>query len=316
MGCCSNRYSYEEMIEPFFRKVRLNNKEAAEINNILVSYGTYDRVYLKINKEDLDEDSYLITKQTPTSKNKKNHILIKKEKSINILLTDINYQGLIYEYLVIDHYEKEMNNYFYKIYNEIPLKIKYPIIKIILILLFSNPDSSQLETILVDCLSFYNRYSESNLMNRNSSASISMYSTDLKSDRLISKENLFTLLKIYFLSISLFSIESFYSSLMKEHSNDNDNDYHKEKEFYLNVWKQKIISSFTKEYLDKQKENAVNAFIIEGFVKENSSYLMNTKNIKRDIVEYSLTRGGLEKDEKIKIKYNYNAYRNYNLNLN
>lgn len=315
MGCCSNRYSYEEIMEPFFKKVKLNNKEAAEINNIIVSYGTYDRVYLKINKEELDEDSYLITKQTP-NKNKKSHILIKKEKSINILLTDINYQGLIYEYLVIEHYEKEMNNYFYKIYNEIPLKIKYPIIKIILILLFSSPDSSQIETILVDSLSFYNRYSDSNSMNRNSTASVSIYSTDLKSDRLITKENLFTLLKIYFLSISLFSIESFYSSLMKEQLNNEENDYHKEKEFYLNVWKPKIISGFAKEFLDKQKENAVNAFNIEGFVKENYVYLMNSKDIKRDIVEYSLIRGGLEKDEKIKIKYNYNAYRNYNLNLN
>lgn len=269
----------------------------------------------KENQENNNHTVTLSNKKKPRFKKDLSYKM-NKEKSFFVNLTETELQSIVTSYLQIENYESESLIYFNTIYKEIPYNLKYPIMKIILILLLSNPNSKEIEKILIENISFFSKYSNQNGHSRsyslytkdeiNNSFSISQYDGNTIYNKIISKTDLYTLVRIYFLSITLICYNVFSSKFME--GNENGKRTWKEKENYKSLWDNAVINDYTKAFVERQKEGNISGYRIYDFIMNNFVFLLDKKEVRRSIYDYSVRRRNSNSENCLRISYEYKKY--------
>jgi len=340
MGCCLKHYLFEDLFDINLSKIALYNKEAYEINNLFIKYAYFDQLLKKFHDIKMNSRRNSIRSNNQKESYKSNQIIpdikcslsykTKKEQTFHMNLTEIELQSLVSSYLLIEKYENESFTYFNTIYKEIPYRLKYPIMKIIIVLLLSNPNSKHIDQILIENIKYYSKYSNQTHQTHNSnhshqthhshkslslytkdntynSFSKSQYDTNTIYDKIISKTDLYTLIKIYFLSITLIGYKVFINKF-KEEGVLKEIRLLDNKEYYENIWESSVINDFTMDFIEKQTEGSITGYKIYDFIKNNCIYLLDKKEIRRNIHDFAIKRISSRMENSLKLRYDYKMY--------
>ena len=288
-SCCTMRETIEELLEIYYNKIPLKNQSSSKINNIIIELGTTDIIENKMN---MDEDHnfklFKMDSKSLFTKNKKHSF--RKDSCLTILLSESNFRNFIYKYLFVSDFEDETLVYFNNVYNMINHNLRYPIIKIIMILMLSAKDHER-EDILIENISYYN------LVNGK------LNNMTIKNHKYIEIESLKTVLKYYIKAITNITIDTIVKSLLKERYNNDQRDY------YLYLWSDNIINLYINVKFKNEKIDGINKydFSIEKFVKTYSELLFNQTEIIRDLNNYSLNyKDDNQIHTKLSYKFKYN----------
>lgn len=281
MGCCSSRQeAFEEIYLKYISQIPIYNLQAVELNNLISDFAYNDPVSEKIltGQDIMEITSGMIKKGQSVVNLKDLPLSFKKDTNYNLTLTETNMKDFIYKYLIIENFEDASFNYFFGIYNEIPHNMKYPMIKLILILLFCSKDSKSNQKVLVENLDFYAIYSYKN-----------EYKSDtqqLKNYTILTKY-LESFLKIYIKAISLIAINNLFKPLLKQNHNkiyglygNKEDKIMLDRKEYEDLFSSNNINKFIRQILKKDLDKQV--ISIELFIKENYYMLIDhTELLKR-----------------------------------
>lgn len=275
--CCSTSL-FEHNLDLLFKRITIHNSTYKEINSLITKYGYEDLIIKKVKESNLKKNQFFNLLQPKIESKTSIKLNFIRETSYYIVLTESNFYKLINEYLLVEDYEKEVFHYFSHVFHSIKSNLRYPILKIILVLLLGKYEKGLSETIFIElivnyCL-FLNQF-------------VNLYEDiSLKTVTNISIPDLFYLLKTYLTLLTFNCIESFGKSLMKDD---------KGVDLYNDIWKNKIIDDFITSRIilpliageDKTKVTHVN---IEKFVKENMIRLAYPESLRLEISDYGYFR--------------------------
>ncbi len=290
-SCCSMRETIEELLEMYYNKIPLKNESSIKVNDILVDLGTKDIIIEKMNPEEDDNlKIFKLESKSTFSKTKRNSF--KRDRCLSILLSESNFRHFIYKYLFVPDFEDETLVYFNNVYAMINHNLRYPIIKIIMILLLCAKDNER-DDILIENISYYN------LVNGKFNNNMI-----IKNHKYIETESLKTILKYYIKAITNVTIDPILKSLLKEKYNND------EKEYYLYLWSDNIINLYINaKFKNETVDGVVNKFdiLIERFVKIYSDLLFNQLELIKDLNSFSLNyKDNKEMNTKLSYKFKYN----------
>jgi len=284
MGCCSARQeAFEEIYLKYISQIPIYNLQAIELNNLISDFAYSDPVSEKllIGQDIVDITNLLPKKGHPVTNLKDLPLSFKKDTNYNLALTETDMKDFIYKYLTVENFEDASFNYFFGIYQEIPHNLKYPMIKLIIILLLSNKESKTNQKVLIESLAFYAMYS---------------YKTEYKSDSQQLKQYnilvkyLDSFLKIYVKALSLLAIDNLFKPLLKASHNkiyglygNKEDKILSEKREYESLYSNKNINKLVKQILKKDIEKQV--ISIETFIKENYYFLIDHNDILKRLSE-------------------------------
>ena len=276
MGACCSTENYEESLEQFFKKIPINNKSMTEIYDLIYQQG-YDDSIVKLIKNSKKIDLFLDKLTSGNflpSLNVSKYTYI-KEKNFVTILPETNFQNFIYSNLLVSTYEKESFAYFTSVYKSIEYNIRYPIMKLLLILIFGKFDKSYSEKFIIESISYFSVYMTT-LHDINEVAN--------KSHFYINTHYLFLFLKYYIKSISIDTVNSLMKALLKQN-------YSKEVyDKYNDLWNEKIIEDFIGKTFFKIEDNKAVSKNIEKFVKENLTLLVSPQTLRKQLTDYAELR--------------------------
>ena len=293
--CCSSRNTFEDYLDNFFEKLPLNNELAININNYFIAHGYCDTVTKLINDKNKSGTILLLENKVKKPSNNLEALSYIKEESFVKTLPQTNFQDFIYKYLIVKDYDQLSLNYFNSLYTMIKHSFRYPLMKLIILLLCGKDESS--EQVIIENFSYYSLFM-TRLNNSNE--------VKLKSVKIISNEDLSLFLYYYLKSITMMTCQTLMRGLMKDSYNTEI------KKKYDNIWKDKIIEAYIDYTFIIKGDKRTHGKIIEKFVKENISLLSDSKQLRRDFTDFAIEKEHSIIDQANEKKLLYTGATNFN----
>ena len=275
---CSSSYGYEDSLSYIFNNLPSKFQSTFKINDLIIDQSKEDKIFDKV-KSNIKLMQTISLSKIPYS----------KEESFNRCLYETNYQNIIYKFYLTPGYEKELYEYFVELYKQIPEEIRYPCIRIILVM-FSKFDLNLSLNLFIDLFYYLSMYSFSERMNQEQS---------IPFGKSIKNECLFQFLNIYLNSISRLTIKFLMPICLKGSFNKEVCDH------YENLWTEKNIMQFIKNNFFKKDDKPDFDKNIEPFLKEHLELLLDISSILKKLTEESemMILEANTKEEKAKLIY-------------
>lgn len=283
--CCKPHVDFETSLNNFFEEMPLSKYPSSKAHEIIFDSGFIDHLSKQMYKKRDDLHAYGSESKASYVTINFNKVQTSKEDNYGKSLPQNNFQEIIYKHMSVASYEKESLNYFLEIYKMIPHHLRYPVMKVIIVLLAEKEQNT--DKILCEVLSYYNQYRS--IIEKNNE-------TALKTGKLIKNEYLFELLKYYVKGITKTCLKPLMRSLLK------DNYHILTRQQYEEYWKDFYIESYIyKNFAFHEK--VIVGRSIEKFVKDYLDKL-DPIVIRSDLTEYSrkIVYEKSESQEKMKLK--------------
>lgn len=279
---CSMNESYEDCLRKLFNNIPIKQTSPFKINDIIneKSSPELDLNTQKIYFNRFEENEY----QKKSLEALYSKIPYIKEDNTVKTITETNYQSIVHKYLIYGEFEAYLYKYFMEVYKEVPYNVKYPVIKLILIL-FSKSENKTFTISLYEDLFYYLEvYQQGN--------SIGMSGGKMIKE--ISNKTLFNFLDLYIRIISTLTISYLAKPLLR-------NNYSSEIEGkYKKLWSQRNVSSFVRSYFFKDDNKLANSRVIDLFLKEFLNDLIETDYLRHKLTEFAEKQELLHKDKEWK----------------
>lgn len=307
MGCCHLKPSHQliQVISQIINQLQISNSDPIQLNNLISSFTYIDPIDEKLNLNDNCKfafKSIIITNTNkPYSKQGKKEeedeakLTMKYNKDLPMsfrkdgfieIMTETNIKDMIYKHLIIKDYEKECFDYFYSIFSEISLYCKYPLMKLILILLFSRKNEKSY-VILNELLGYYGIYYYRKEYKE---------TPNLKQSNTILYKYLYYFLKIYIKSISSLMVEFLYIPYINKKNDSKEivlfglNRHEQsviEKDYYINLWCDDNINRLIVKLLSKVSNKSI--ILIDEFLFDYIELLFNHEELLRMLSEVGIS---------------------------
>lgn len=283
---CSINESYEDCLRKLFSNIPIKQNSPFKINDIINEKSTQE---LELNTDKIYfnrfEDNEFQKKSLDALYSKIPYI---KEDNTIKTITETNYQSLVHKYLIYGEFESHLYKYFMEIYKEIPYNLKYPVVKLVLILLSKSENKTFAISLYEDLFYYLEVYQ---LRNTNALTSGKMVKE-------ISNKTLLDFLDFYVGIISSVTISFLAKPLLR-------NNYSSSlEEKYKKLWSQRNVNSFVRSYFFKDDLKLVNSRVIDLFLKEYLHDLIDTDSLRLKLTEYAEKQETLHKDAEWKKEEN------------
>lgn len=151
MGVCFSETSFEENINKLFNSLPIKHIQLIKLKEFIIYQSTIEDI-TKIKSLSVKEKK--IKNTNPLS----NKVSFYKIESFNKYLLISNYNNIVYKYFYFKEYMNEILEFFNEIYALIPFEIKYPILKIIILLFGRFENSISSYGIYIDAFYYYSLY--------------------------------------------------------------------------------------------------------------------------------------------------------------